>query len=216
MGPSIVDGPKEQAGESMTGHMIYEFLDPWMIWAFRLTDNPYIGFAIGLFWICLISTLLGELFMAGVYFSNAKHFAKINRDMVNHHNLSVQAIGAKNKKAWKACNSIANDAFGKNFFAHIALFASSLWVVPFAIGWMFYRFGEVDFIVPFIGEVGPSFIFIPTYILIRWGFGKVKDYLPVFRTIKRKIRENEGEEEMLLFSDLIKNKEAVARNSNPQ
>lgn len=142
--------------------------------------------------------------MAGVYFLNKKHFAKINREMVDHHNLSVQAIGVKDKAAWKACNSIANEAFGQNFFSHIALFASSLWVVPFAIGWLFYRFGHVDFIVPFIGQVGPSFVFIPAYILIRFLFSKAKPWLPVFKTIKRKIKENEGEDEMMLFSDLVK------------
>ncbi len=186
----------------MTGNMVFEFLDPWMIPAFRLTDNPYVGFAIGIAWVCLFATVIGELCMAGVYFLNAKHFAKINRDMVDHHNLSVKAIGAKNKEAYKACNSIANDAFGKNFFSHIALFASSLWIVPFLIGWLFFRFGDVDFMVPFIGEVGPPFIFIPVYILTRYLFGKAKPWLPVFKTIKRKIRENEGEDNMMLFSDL--------------
>ncbi|QGY40345.1 hypothetical protein GM415_09465 [Pseudodesulfovibrio cashew] len=197
----------------MTGQMVYEFLDPWMIWAFRLTDNPYVGFAIGIFWICLTATIIGELCMAGVYFLNAKHFAKINRDMVSHHNLSVQAIGVKDKAAWKACNSIANEAFGKNFFSHIALFASSLWVVPFGIGWLFYRFGQVDFSVPFIGAVGPAFIFIPAYILTRYLFEKAKPWLPLFRFIKRKIRENEGEDNMLLFSDLVKQDEPVPGNS---
>ena len=187
----------------MTGQMISEFLDPWLIWAFRLTDNPYVGFTLGIFWICLVATVLGELCMAGVYFLNARHFAKMNKDMVSHHNLSVRAIGVKDKGAWKACNSIANDAFGKNFFAHIALFASSLWMVPFGMGWLFYRFGSVDFTVPFIGAVGPSFIFVPAYILTRFLFGKAKPWLPVFRTIKRKIKENEGDEEMLLFSDLV-------------
>lgn len=187
----------------MTGYMVNEFLDPWMIWAFRMTDNPYVGFAIGILWVCLIATIIGELCMAGVYFLNAKHFAKINRDMVNHHNLSVKAIGAKDKEAYKACNSIANEAFGKNFFSRIALFASSLWVVPFAIGWLFYRFGEVDFVVPFIGEIGPPFIFIPAYILIRYLFNKAKPWLPFFKTIKQKVRENEGDENLMLFSDLV-------------
>lgn len=197
----------------MTGQMVYEFLDPWMIWAFRLTENPYIGFAMGILWVCLVATVIGELCMAGIYFINKKHFAEINRNMVAHHNLSVKAIGVKDKAAWKACNSIANEAFGKNFFSHIALFASSLWVVPFGIGWLFHRFGEVDFVVPFIGQVGPVFIFIPAYILTRYLFNKAKPWLPVFKTIRRKIRENEGEEEMLLFSDLVK--EPVDPKGNP-
>lgn len=187
----------------MTGQMIYEFLDPWMIWAFRLSDNPYLGFAIGLVWVCITATVIGELCMAGVYFLNKAHFAKINRDMVDHHNLSVRALGVKDKTAWKACNSIANEAFGKNFFSRIALFASSLWVVPFAIGWMFYRFGEVDFVVPYIGEVGPAFVFIPVYILSRVLFSKSKPWLPFFRTIKQKVDENENGDEMMTFMDLV-------------
>lgn len=197
----------------MTGHMVYEFLDPWLIGAFRISDNPYVGFAFGIFWICLLTTVIGELCMAGIYFLNKKHFAKINHDMVDHHNLSIKALGAKNKKAWKACNSIANDAFGKNFFSHIALFASSLWIVPFGIGWLFYRFGEVDFIVPYLGKVGPSFIFIPAYILTRYLFGKAKPWLPVFRTIQRKIKENEGEDVMMSYMDIVKTEDAPADNA---
>ena len=187
----------------MTGQVIYEFMDAWMIWAFRLTDNPYVGFAVGLFWVCLAATVVGELCMAGVYFMNKKHFATINRDMVDHHNLSVHALGAKDKTAWKACNSIANDAFGKNFFARIALFASSLWVVPFAIGWLYYRFGEVDFSVPVVGAVGPAFVFIPVYILVRFGFSQAKPWLPLFKTIKKKVEENEAGDEMMTFMDLL-------------
>ncbi|BCS88031.1 hypothetical protein [Pseudodesulfovibrio sediminis] len=191
----------------MTGHMIYEFLDPWMIWAFRFGDNPYVGFAIGLLWICVVTTVIGELCMAAVYFTNKKHFASINREMVDHHNLSVRALGAKNKIAWKACNSIANDAFGKNFFSRIALFASSLWVVPFAIGWLYYRFGEVDFMVPLIGAVGPSFVFIPVYILTRYLFSVAKPWLPLFSTIRQRVLDNEAGDEMMTYMDLAKEKE---------
>ena len=122
----------------------------------------------------------------------------------SNHNLSIKALGLKDKVSWKACNSIASEDFGKNFFSHIALFASSLWIVPFVIGWMSYRFGAVDFIVPGIGEVGPPFIFIPAYILFRYLFSKAKPWIPIFKVIQRKIKENEGEEDMLSYSDLAK------------
>lgn len=194
----------------MTGQIVYEFLDPWMIWAFRISGNAYVGFALGLIWVALVATIIGELCMAGVYFSNKKHFRTINRDMVDHHNLSVRALGAKDKTAWKACNSIANDAFGKNFFAHMALFASSLWIVPFTIGWLFYRFGQVDFDVPFMGAVGPAFIFIPVYILVRYLFCKAKPWIPVFKSIRRKVKENEAGEEMLNFTDLLSEEDRKA------
>lgn len=187
----------------MTGQQIFQFLDPWMIWAFRLTDNPYVGFAVGLLWICFITTVMGELCMAGVYFLNKRHFAKINRDMVDHHNLSVRALGVKDKTAYKACNSIANDAFGKNFFARIALFASSLWMVPMAIGWLYFRFGHVDFTLPYIGEVGPAFMFIPAYILSRIAFSYSKPWLPFFRTIKQRVEENEAGDDLMTYMDLV-------------
>lgn len=193
----------------MTGAAIYNFLDPLLIWVFRLPTTAWAGFALGLLWICLIVTVIGELSMAGAYFLNKKHFAGNSKNMITHHNLSVQALGAKNKEAWKACNSIANDAFGQNFFSHIALFASSLWPVPFAIGWLFFRFGQVDFTVPYLGSVGPAFIFIPSYILFRVLFGKAKPWLPVFKTIKRKISENEDAgEDFLSYADLAEGKTA--------
>ncbi|BDQ37118.1 hypothetical protein SYK_14780 [Pseudodesulfovibrio nedwellii] len=200
----------------MTGQMIYDFLDPWMIWAFRTSDNPYVGFAIGLIWVCILTTVIGELCMAGVYFLNKRHFAKINRDMVDHHNLSVRALGVKDKTAWKACNSIANDAFGKNFFSRMALFASSLWVVPFAIGWLFYRFGQVDFVVPFLGAVGPAFVFIPIYIVTRLLFSQSKPWLPFFRTIKQKVKENEATDDMMTFMDLVHDKDQQGETPIPE
>jgi hypothetical protein len=194
----------------MTGQIVYEFLDPWMIWAFRVPGNAYVGFVLGLIWVALVTTVVGELCMAGVYFLNKKHFRTINRDMVDHHNLSVKALGAKDKTAWKACNSIANDAFGKNFFAHMALFASSLWVVPFGIGWLFYRFGQVDFSLPYVGAIGPAFLFIPVYIAVRYLFCKSKPWLPVFRTIREKVKANEAGDEMMEFTDLLSEEDRKA------
>ncbi|NDV18301.1 hypothetical protein GO013_02580 [Pseudodesulfovibrio sp. JC047] len=200
----------------MTGQVIYELMDPCMIWAFRIGGNPYVGFVIGLIWASLVATVIGELCMAGVYFLNKKHFATINRDMVDHHNLSVRALGYKDKTAWKACNSIANDAFGKNFFSRMALFASSLWVVPFVIGWMFFRFGHVDFVVPYLGNVGPAFVFIPAYIVIRVLFCKAKPWLPLFKTIKQKVKENEAGDEMMTFMDLVKDSDQQGDSPIPE
>jgi len=195
----------------MTATVIYEFIDPALIWLFRLPENEYAGFALGLAWVALVATIIGELCIAGAYFFNSRHFAKLNNDMVHNNNLSIQAIGQKDKTSYKACNSLANDAFGKNFFAHIALFAASVWPAFFAMGWLDYRFASVDFSVPILGGVGPAFIFVPSYILIRVAFAKLKPWLPVFRTIKAKITENESGEEMMSFGDLVKTDEPVEK-----
>lgn len=187
----------------MTDQAIYQFLDPALIWAFRLAGDEYVGFSMGLAWVALAATFIGELCMAGVYFLNKRHFSKLSKDMVHNNNLSVQAIGMKDKASYKACNSLANEAFGKNFFAHIALFAASVWPAFFALGWLDFRFGGVDFTLPLAGPVGTPFLFIPVYILIRVLFNKAKPWLPFFRTIKAKIAANEHGDELMSFADLL-------------
>ena len=189
-------------------NQLYILLDPFFVLVFRFPGNAYVGFASGLVWLSLITTVIGELSMAGVYFLNRKHFVEQKREMVSHLNLSLKALAAKDKASYKACNDIANEAFGRNFFAGIALFASSLWPVPFALGWLDFRFGGVDFDVPLFGSVGCAFFFVPTYIVVRILFAKAKPYLPIFRSITRKLREREaGEEKMMTYMDLVKKEE---------
>ncbi|MGE4551854.1 MAG: hypothetical protein AB7D57_02010 [Desulfovibrionaceae bacterium] len=195
-------------------HDFYAFLDPVLIFVFRLPADPLLGFLLGLTWVSLIATVIGELCMAGAYFANGRHFAKLNRDMVDNQNLSVRALARKDKTSYKACNTMANDAFGRSFFAGIALFASSIWPAFLAMGWLTFRFAPVQFNVPVIGEVTPIFFFIPVYIIVRILFHRAKPWLPLFRTIKRKIKENEAGEELISFADIVHESEAAraARN----
>lgn len=176
--------------------------DTFFIWPFRLPSNAYAGFALGLAWVALLATIAGELCLALVYFLNRRHYAKLHRDMVKHNNLSIRAIACKDKESYKACNDIANEEFGKNFFANIALFASSVWPAFLVLGWLDGRFRGILFNVPLVGEVGSAFFFVPTYIVIRVCFCFAKPWIPGFRTIKRKIAENEAGERMLSFTDL--------------
>lgn len=185
-------------------------MDVLFIGPFRLMENPYLGFALGLAWIALIATVVGELSQAGAYFFNRGHFGKMHREMVRHNNLSVRAIGMKDKASYKACNSIANDEFGKQFFAGIALFAASLWPAFVVLAWLDGRFGAVRFELPLLGEVGSAFFFVPVYILVRIGFAYAKPWLPVFRTLKRMVAENEGEEELITYMDLVKKEDGDA------
>ncbi len=195
---------------NLTQDTIYAAMDPWLIWAFRVTDIAWLGFAVGVLFICLAATVIGELCMAGVYWLNRRHFASLREDMVSHNNLSLKALAVKDKASYKACNDLANDAFGRNFFSHIALFAASVWPAFFFLGWMDYRFGEVDFVLPLAGAVGPGFFFVPAYILTRIGFSKAKPWLPVFSAIRRKLLENEAGEEMMTYSDIVRKPEDTA------
>ncbi len=187
---------------------LYIHLDPFFIFMFRLPGNAYVGFALGLIWLAFLVTLLGELTMAGVYLLNKKYFLAHKREMVSHLNLSLKALAAKDKQSYSACNTIANEAFGKNFFSGIALFASSLWPVPFALGWLEFRFGNVDFSLPLIGVVGTAFLFIPVYIGMRIVFSKVKKYLPFFSYMHRMLKkQNADEEQMMTYMDIVQQDE---------
>ncbi|MGE4292031.1 MAG: hypothetical protein AB7E32_07470 [Desulfovibrio sp.] len=186
----------------------YSFIDPALIAPFRLSGNEYLGFGLGLVWIALMATVIGELCMAGVYFFNRGHFREMRGEMIRHNNLSIRALGFKDKASYKACNSIANEEFGRNFFAGIALFASSVWPAFFAMGWFDFRFHGVEFTLPLFDAVGPGFLFVPTYILVRIAFHKAKPWLPLFSWIKKKIAENEEGEEMITYMDIVKKPEA--------
>ena len=177
-------------------------LDPILIVVFRLPVAAWLGFGIGLVLVALVATLIGELALGGAYAFNRKYFAESTNEMTDNHNLAVQALACKDKDSYKACNGLANDAFGKSFFSHIALFASSLWPVPFILSWLDFRFGAVDFTVPVIGSVGPAFLFIPVYILVRVGFARVGKHLPVFGSIKRMINSTENSRELLSYADI--------------
>ncbi|QJT10470.1 hypothetical protein [Oceanidesulfovibrio marinus] len=188
----------------MDSQAIYHFLDPIFIWVFRIPGDATLGFALGLAWIALITSAVGELAIAGVYYINRSYFRQNRTDMVSNHNLSIRALMAKDKGTYKACNDLANDAFGKTFFSNIALFAASLWPAFFALGWLGYRFGDVNFTLPLAGAVGPNFFFVPTYIVVRVLFSNSKKYLPVFRKAHAILRdENPDAEQLINYLDYM-------------
>lgn len=154
---------------------------------------PMAAFLGGSAVLCLACILVGELTMAGAYYLNRGHFAKIRRDMVVNQNLSIQAIQHKDKQSYKACNKVANEAFGLSFFSGVALFAASLWPVFFAMDWMGRRFAGVEFSLPLLdAPVGFTFFFVPLYIALRVGFSlQVKPRLWPFNRLRTWMRENE-------------------------
>ncbi|WP_051260976.1 hypothetical protein [Desulfovibrio inopinatus] len=187
-------------------------LDPFLIAPFRLalewTGQSMPSFLFGLTVLAAVATLMGEISMGIVYLLNRKHYRTINEEMISHHNLSIQAIAQKDKQSYKACNRVANEAFGLSFFSKAALFAASLWPVPVAMGWLSYRFDDIGFALPFsvpyVGsEVGFAAFFIPLYVVIRIGFALMKKRLPLFRSLEEFIRKNEEPSEPVMsWSDL--------------
>lgn len=194
---------------------LYVSIDAILIAPFRLTEIPIIGYFLGIFCLALLCVMLGQLTLAIAFRFNRKWLNRDNRQMVRMHNLSLKALAVKDKTAYKACNKEANDAFGKYFFAQIGLSISSLWPVPFALGWMQTRFASVDFELPFhlpgIGDsVGYTFSFIPVYILVYILFGKIKHRLPLFKKMAQQIQSDMSTtENMLSFTDLSDRKTAI-------
>lgn len=160
------------------------FLDPVFIWAFRLVRDPQAGFFLGCAYVALCAVIVGDVAMSLAYRINRKAFLAHQREMLRHNDMSFQALACKDKEAFKACNTLANDAFGRNFFLGATLFCASIWPVALALGWLDQRFGRVDdLIAPFIGQVRPEFWFIPIYIIVRIAFSRIKHGVPLYRRI---------------------------------
>lgn len=149
---------------------LYLGADSILIWFFRIVDPPILGYFTGTAVLCLLCAILGRLTLIMGSRINSEYLARDNNNMVHMHNLSLYALLSRDKNAYRSCNKEANEAFGKVFFAQVALGASSLWPAPFALAWMQSRFGHVEFVLPFalpgIGDtVGYMFTFFPVFVL---------------------------------------------------
>lgn len=186
-----------------------QWLDTAFIFFFRLPEIPILGYYLGCAVLSLACVVVGQITIAVAFFWNQKFIDRDNHEMVRMHNLSVKALLAKDKRAYKSCNKVANDAFGKVFFSQVALSISSLWPIPFAAGWLQTRFQDVSFPLPLSlpvigGQVGFMFTFLPIFILVYILFGQIKGRLPFFRTVVKRLEQydGEGDEKMIRFSEL--------------
>ena len=162
---------------------LYTVIDNILMSFFRFPDNPLTGYYLGTFVLSLACVIIGEYSISMAFRFNKERITRDNRDINHFQDLSIKALKAGDKKAYKACNSIANDAFGKSFFSQITLSASSLWPLFIALGWMQYRFSGVEFSLPFsvfgtTYTVGYFLTFVLCYITTRIVFGKLKNKFP--------------------------------------
>ncbi len=172
------------------------FLDKYFITLYKLTGNPLIDYFLGTFFLSLLAVIIGEFSISIAFRVNKRYIDSINKDLVEKNNLSMEAMRAGDGKAYKACNRLANDAFGKVFFCMIALSAASLWPVFFALAWMQYRFIGIELPlpvgVPIFGEsIGYFFTFFLFYILSRIIFKNVKNKLPYFKNVQKTLAKYE-------------------------
>jgi hypothetical protein len=187
---------------------IYHQVDAVLIFFFRLVENPMLGYLIGIAVLALLCAVVGDRTIALAVRFNGTFFDRDTQELVRMQNKSLLALQAQDKESYLACNEVANDSFGKVFFSQLALGASSLWPVPFALQWLDERFADVVFLLPIpLGareSVGYAFTFIPMYILMRIVLGKVKGRLPFFgRKPSELAVEQQTGEKMLGFTDVF-------------
>ena len=97
----------------------------------------------------------------------------------------MEALKAGDRPAYEAANQLANEDFGKSFFMQVALSATFLWPIFFALGWMQHRFLDVEFPLPFISfSLGYIAVFLLLYAATYFVFKAVKRRMPYFRRIK--------------------------------
>jgi hypothetical protein len=166
---------------------IYHQTDAALIFFFRLAANPMLGYLLGIAVLALVCVVLGDLTITLALRVKGTYFHQDSLELVRMQNKSLLALRAGDKESYQACNEMANDSFGKVFFSQIALGASSLWPLPFALHWLDGRFADVAFVLPIplghLTSVGYAFSFIPMYILVRILFGRVRPHLPGYRRL---------------------------------
>lgn len=189
-------------------HDLWIWLDVILISPYRCSGNPVAGFFFGTLVLSLWCLLIGKVTGLAVWLINRSHMARLERETVQMHNLSLKAILFKDKASYTACNKEANEAFGRYFFAQLAAGAASLWPVPFALAWMEMRFSEVSLPLPYplsliTPAVGYLAIFLLWYVLLRM---LLKNLSPEFRTVRTETAR-EPRERMMTLADLGRNQD---------
>jgi hypothetical protein len=158
---------------------LFLWLDPFLIWFFRLTNLPLVNFLIGTTVMALLALSLGKLGSAAVLAAGRRYTNNLVGEAKKYHELSHQALQVGDRPAYEAANKLANEAFNKSFFLGVAQSAAYFWPVGLVLAWMQYRFLNIalltipgtDFAIGFVG------VFILIYGMI----------LLIINRIKRKI-----------------------------
>jgi len=163
----------------------YLFLDPYLIWFFRLTGQAWLNFLLGNLVVAFLALLVGDFTSSLASFLVRRHCEQVGGEAKKYQNLSLEALQAGDRPAYEAANKLANDAFGKSFYLQLALSAAFFWPVFFMLGWMQYRFAGLEFPIPGAGySLGYLGVFILVYIPVYVLFKKIKRRVQYVRRIK--------------------------------
>jgi hypothetical protein len=184
---------------------IFLWVDPYLIRLYRLTGYAPADFIIGTFALALMAVIIGECTISLAYLLARKRIERVADEAVKYQDLSIDALTAGNKEAYRAANQLANDAFGHSFFLQIALSAAFLWPICIALAWMSYRFADLEFPVPYLHfSLGYIGVFLFLFVVAYFVFKPVKYRIPYFRRIKARLDASaRTAKEMKSFADLL-------------
>ena len=188
----------------MEMHPVFLFLDPYLIWLYRLSGQALADFLIGTLALAFMALIIGEITISLAFLVVKKRIDQATAEAAKYQRLSIEALVKGDKLAYKAGNKLANDAFGKSFFMQIALSAAFLWPAFFALAWMSHRFNDIEFPLPYthysLGFIG---VFILLFVAAYFLFKGIKYKLPHFRRIKQILDGYPGRTgEPVSFADL--------------
>jgi len=160
----------------------FQWIDPYLIWCYRITGHALADFLLGTLAAAVLALLAGEFTSFLASFAVRRRYQEVAGEAKKYQDLSMEALKSGDRPAYEAANQVANEAFNKSFFMQVALSATCFWPVFFILGWMQYRFLEVEFPLPFagfsLGYIGVFILFyIPAYILYK----QTKRRLPHYR-----------------------------------
>ncbi len=168
--------------QSMEMNPLYLFLDPYLIWFYRLTGQAVLNFFLGTFVLACLALLVGACTSYLAASLVKPHVGRMSDKAKKYHELSLEALKVGNRPAYEAANKLANEAFSKTFFMQMTLSATFFWPVFVALGWMQERFLGLEFPLPVIGlKLGYIGVFIIIYILAYVLFRQIKRRLPFGR-----------------------------------
>jgi len=94
---------------------LYLFLDPYLIWFYRLTGQTGWNFLIGTSVVAVLALMVGELTSLLASLLVRRHFTQVAGEAKKYQDLSMEALKAGDRPAYEAANKLANDAFNKSF-----------------------------------------------------------------------------------------------------
>lgn len=133
---------------------------------FRLPDSPLLGYYLGTFVLSVLCFIVGKYSVSFAFRFNRDTIVHNGNEMSRYQNISIKALRAGNSHVFRACNRLSSDAYAKIFFSQAALSAAALWPTFLALGWMQYRFADVNFAL-LVPVPGANYIFgyVTTFVL---------------------------------------------------